>query len=127
MAHAQKPDFVFRRNGRVHLNRQGRQFSRLLAAVVCASALVMLDTPSSEVVKRTGYPLHSPLSLSIPLPCVTLCHHVSTVLYTRYASVGVGCDKYIDVSKPVIYYPSLHTVKFVGSPDVAVVSLPLLF
>ena len=29
MAHAQKPDFVFRRNGRVHLNRQGRQFSLL--------------------------------------------------------------------------------------------------
>ena len=23
MAHAQKPDLVFRRNGRVHLNRQG--------------------------------------------------------------------------------------------------------
>jgi hypothetical protein len=23
MAHVQKPDFVFRRNGRVHLNRQG--------------------------------------------------------------------------------------------------------
>ena len=23
MAHAQKPDFVFRRNGRVHLNRRG--------------------------------------------------------------------------------------------------------
>ena len=23
MAHAQKPDFVFRRNGRVHLNRHG--------------------------------------------------------------------------------------------------------
>ena len=23
MAHAQKPDFVFRRNGQVHLNRQG--------------------------------------------------------------------------------------------------------
>jgi len=50
MAHVQKPDFVFRRNGRVHLNRQGRQFSRLLAAEVCASAVVMLDTPSSEVV-----------------------------------------------------------------------------
>ena len=28
----------------------GRQFSRLLAAEVCASALVMLDTPCSEVV-----------------------------------------------------------------------------
>ena len=36
MAHAQKPDFVFRRNGRVHLNGRGRQFSRLLAAEVCA-------------------------------------------------------------------------------------------
>jgi hypothetical protein len=52
MAHAQKPDFVFRRNGRVHLNRWGRQFSRLLAAGVCVSALVMLDTPCSEVVWR---------------------------------------------------------------------------
>jgi len=50
MAHAQKPDFFFLRNGRVHLHRQGRQFSRLLAAEVCASAVVMLDTPCSEVV-----------------------------------------------------------------------------
>jgi len=35
-AHAQKPDFVFRRNERVHLNRWGggRQFSQLLAAEV---------------------------------------------------------------------------------------------
>ena len=29
---------------------RGRQFSRLLAAEVCASAVVMLDTPCSEVV-----------------------------------------------------------------------------
>jgi len=49
MAQAQKPDFFFPRNGRVHLNRRGRQFSRLLAAEVCASALVMLHTPYSEV------------------------------------------------------------------------------
>ena len=52
MAHAQKPDFVFRRNGLVHLNRRGRQFSRLLAAELCASAVVMLGTPCSEVVWR---------------------------------------------------------------------------
>ena len=59
MAHAHKPDFVFRRNGRVPLNRRGRQFSRLLAAEVCASAVVMLDTPCSEIVENgTGYPLH---------------------------------------------------------------------
>jgi len=38
MAHAQKPDLVFRRNRRVHLIRRGRQFSRLLADVLCASA-----------------------------------------------------------------------------------------
>ena len=49
MAHTQKPDLVFRRNGRVHLNRPGRggQFSRLLAAEVCASAVVIL--PGTKV------------------------------------------------------------------------------
>jgi hypothetical protein len=52
MAHVQKPYFVFRRNRWVHLNQWGRQFSRLLAAEVCALAVVMLDTPCSEVVWR---------------------------------------------------------------------------
>jgi len=32
-------------------------------------------------VKGTGYPLHSPVSPSIPLPCVTVFHHISTGLY----------------------------------------------
>ena len=52
MAHAQKPDFVFLRNGRVNLNRRGRQFSRLLAAEVSARAVVILYRPRSEVVWR---------------------------------------------------------------------------
>ena len=86
MAHAQKPDLVFQRNGRVHLNRRGGDlFSRLLAAEVCASAVVMvvmLDTPCSEVEwKTTGYTLHSPVSPSVPLPCVTVCHQVSIEVY----------------------------------------------
>jgi len=89
MAQAQKPDLVFRWNGRVHLNRRGHQFSRLLAAEVCASAVVMLGTPSSEVVwsgvKGTGSPFHSPVSPSLPLPCVIVCHHVSTGLYCQMA------------------------------------------
>jgi len=69
MAHAQKPHFVFRRNGRVHLNRRGCQFSRLLAVEVCASAVVMLNTPCSEVVRRVlATPLNSPVSPSLPLP-----------------------------------------------------------
>jgi len=41
MAHVPKPDFVFRRNRRVHLNQRGHQFSRLLAAEVCASEVVI--------------------------------------------------------------------------------------
>jgi hypothetical protein len=32
-------------------------------------------------VKSIGYPLHSLISPSLPLPCVTVCHHVSTGLY----------------------------------------------
>jgi len=83
MAHAQKPDFVFRRNGRVHLNRRGRQFSRLLAAELCASAVVMLETMFRGSVKGTGYPLYSPVSPSLPLPRVTLCHHISTGVYNK--------------------------------------------
>jgi len=31
-------------------------------------------------VKGTVYPLHSPVSPSRPLPCVTVCHHISTEL-----------------------------------------------
>jgi len=89
MAHSQKPDFVFRRNGRVHLNRQGRQFSRLLAAELCASAIVMLDTPCSEVVWRVltthsirEFPLH------FPRPCVTVCHHILAGVYHRRKSAN---------------------------------------
>jgi hypothetical protein len=81
MAHAQKPDFVSRRNGRVHLNRRGLQFSRLLAAEVCASAAVMLDTPCSVVAWE--YWLPTPFA-SFPFtspPCVTVSHQVSTGLY----------------------------------------------
>ena len=35
-----------------------------------------------ESVKGTGYPLHSTVSPSLPLPCVTVCHRISTGLYT---------------------------------------------
>ena len=34
-------------------------------------------------VKGTGYPLHSTVSPSLPLPCVTVCHHISTGLYKK--------------------------------------------
>ena len=69
----------------------GRQFSRLLAAEVCASAVLMLDTPCSEVVWRVlathsihQFPLHFPSRAS---PCAitfqleTNFHHPTTYIY----------------------------------------------
>ena len=83
MAHAQKPDFVAQRIGRVHLNRRRSQFGRLPAAEVCVSAVNNAGyTKFRGSVKSTDYSLDSPVSLSLPLPCVTMGHHISTGLYT---------------------------------------------
>ena len=120
MAHAQKLDFVFRRNGRVHLNRRGRQFSQLLAAEVCASAVVMLDTPCSEVVWRVlathtirQFPLHFPTRAS---PCAIMFQLDSTSRTDRGSCVSIHgtsrllsasagpkcCPRHINVSMAVI-------------------------
>jgi len=103
MAHAQKPHFVFRRNERVHLNRRGRQFSRLLAAEVCASAVVMLDTPCSEVVWRVlvthsirHFPLHFPSRAS---PCAVIFHLESTAIH---GNTNPNTGKSVTYRKPPI-------------------------
>jgi hypothetical protein len=83
MAHAQKPDFFFlAKRTSPFKSTGGHQFIRLLAAEVCASAVVTLDTPASEVVQRVlathsirQFPLH------LPFPCVTVCCHISTGRY----------------------------------------------
>ena len=81
MAHAHKPDFVFRRNGRVHLNRRGASVqSTTVSRGVRISGSNAGYTMFRGSVKRIGYPLHSPVSSSLPLPCVTMCHHISTGL-----------------------------------------------
>jgi len=71
-------------------NRRGRQFSRLLAAEVCASAVVMLDTPCSEVVWRVlatlsirQFPLHFPSRAS---PCAMTFQLESNYLPEHTAS-----------------------------------------
>jgi len=74
----------------IHLNRPGgggRRFSRLVPAELFASAVVMLDTPCSEVVWRVlathsirQFPLH------FPHPCVTVCQHISTGVYLSMCS-----------------------------------------
>ena len=83
-------------NGRVHLNWAGGvgggQFSRLLAAEVCASAVVMLDTPCCEVVRKVlatqsirQFPLHFP---SRALPCAITFQLDSTILYEVTSNSG---------------------------------------
>jgi len=84
MAHTQEPDFVFRRNGRVHLNRQGASVpSTTGSRAVRIGGSNVGYTMFRGCVKGSGYPLHSPVSPSLPLPCVTVCHHISTGLYQR--------------------------------------------
>ena len=99
MEHVQKPVFVFRRNGRVNLNKRGRQFSRLLAAEVCASAVVMLDTPCSEVAWRVlathsmrQFPLHFPSRAS---PCAIQFQLESTSIPPLCQSWHVMGDLYL--------------------------------
>jgi hypothetical protein len=63
MAHARKPDFVFRRKGQVHLNRQGVSVqsttgSRGLRISGSNAGYTMFGGS----VKSTGYPLHLPFS-----------------------------------------------------------------
>ena len=104
MAHAQKPDFVFPRNGRAHLNRWGRQFSWLLAAEVCTSALVMLDTPCLVVAWEywlptpfASFPLHFPSRAS---PCAIRFRTSSTTFNTHNHTL-TGKTKQSKFQKPI--------------------------
>ena len=39
--------------------------------------------------KSANYPLPSPVSPSLPFPCVTVCHHISTGLYPQYYTSSI--------------------------------------
>jgi hypothetical protein len=114
MAHVQKPDFVFRRNGRVHLNRPGHQFSRLLAADVCASAVVTLDTPCSEVVWRV-LATHSIRQFSLHFPS-------RVPLRFNWTSPRFGILKSLPKYKILIKYQSCHIYIAVLVSDLEVVA-----
>jgi hypothetical protein len=119
MTHAQKPDFVFLRNGRVHLNRRGRQFSRLLSAEVCASAVVMVDTSCSKVVRRVlathsirQFPLHSPSRAS---PCAITFQLDSTTAVAMCTGTSVvmnrgGSDMKVSTKLP-LWLPCVYVKK----------------
>jgi len=79
MAQAQKPHFIFRRNGRVHLNRCRASVQSITGSGGVRSSVSNAGyTMFPGSVKSIVYPLHSPVSSSLPLPCVTMCHHIST-------------------------------------------------
>jgi hypothetical protein len=102
MAHAQKPYFVFRRNGRFHLNRRGRQFSRLLAGELCTSACRVCTVRASlcSAVMWRLLVTHSillfPLHFSRASPCAitfqtqsntqTVHHNISTAVSSLMTS-----------------------------------------
>ena len=64
MAHAQKPDFIFRRNGRVHLNRQGAS----VQSTTGSRSVRIRGSNAGYTMFRGRYPLQSPVSTSLPLP-----------------------------------------------------------
>jgi hypothetical protein len=111
MTHAQKSDFI---GGR-------RQFSRLLAAEVCASAVVMLDTPCSEVVWRVlatdsirQFPLHFPSRAS---PCAITFQLESTTLAVSSRGTAphtlnfeARCQPYTPAALPPATEPSISTL-----------------
>ena len=58
-------------------------------------------------VKGTGHPLLSPVSPSLPFPCVTLCQHISAGLYDIVSEehtalmlmvVGIYCPEFVESS-----------------------------
>ena len=95
MAHAQKPDSVFQRNGRVHLYRRGCQFSRVLGFLECGSGENDCSNTGWTVVSQTEawlathsirlFPLHFSSRAS---PCATRFRFHST--YRRRSKTAYG-------------------------------------
>ena len=80
MAHAQKPDFVFRAKRTSPFKSAGGASvqSNTGSRGVRISGSNAGYTMFRGSVKSTGYPLHSTVSPSLSLPRVTMCHHIST-------------------------------------------------
>jgi hypothetical protein len=114
VAHAQKPDFVFRRNGRIHATRRGRQFNLLLTAEVLGSAgsiCTVLERLCSAVL-RGMLDTHSIFLLppSFPLPRVAVCHVILIAFYRRLGQASA----YIYMVKGPLENPKPHTVILYG-------------
>jgi len=120
MAHAQKPGFVFQRNGRVHLNCRGASVQSTTGSRgVRISGSNAGYTVFRGSGKSTGYPLHSTVSPSLPLPFVSVCHQVSTGVYhiilktnwfgfpTQHQPTGVANGQCVGVTVELKCYVTL--------------------
>ena len=115
MAHAQKPDLVVQRNGRVHLNRRGSQFSRLLAVEECGSAgrpwIDHVPRHSARVVATLSirlFPLHfpshaSPCAITFRKAC-TECQYIQNYITAMHSVtkhvLELKLTKFFAVTKP---------------------------
>ena len=92
MAHEQKPYFVFLRNERVYLNRRGTSVQLTTGSrgvrISGSNGSNAVYTMFRGSVKITGYPLHSLVSPSLLLPCVTVCYYISNAVYQCVGSPG---------------------------------------
>jgi hypothetical protein len=92
MAHVQKPDFVFWAKRTIPFKSAGVSVhSTTGSRRVLISGSNVGYTMFRGSVKSTGYPLPSPVFSSLPLPCVIVCHHISTGLYSVGISTWTQC------------------------------------
>ena len=99
MAHAQKPDSVFQRNGGVHLYRRGCLFSRVLAFLECGSGENDCSNTGWTVPSQTEdclathsiriFPLHFSSRAS---PCATRFRFHSTTAQHIYCTNCTVCN-----------------------------------
>jgi hypothetical protein len=74
-------------------------------------------------VKGTGYLLHSPVSPSLPLPCLIVCHHISTGLchmiyiflfYAQWNLCSLAVDsctkQFANINLIVLFHHSMHPI-----------------
>jgi hypothetical protein len=64
-------------------------------------------------VKGTGYPLHSPVSPSLPLQCVTVCNHISTNATERRPlprKVQLAKKRHVTVAFTIAVFPCSTSV-----------------
>jgi len=47
-------------------------------------------------VKSTGYPVHSPVFPSLPLPCFAVCHRISNGIYNRLPGDELSGSKHVE-------------------------------